>query len=290
MHATKSALLFALPLLSLFVASPARSEEPEPEPAAPARAEEPQWLEVRIQSGKALVIVPILDDETEVWSAASSGDKAFPARLDALRPATFVVPGTSLAPGAFVGYQTEGGASDMWWVMVFEAAGTSDAEGLAIVGDVASPQLRAPGLVSLASASGQEHLLTIRNLLDTKLSAADRRRLGKKVLSKSRVQIVEGSFPADATLLVAVNVPMRGELGMSISTMFTMTSDGRVATMLHAPKLRLERFVPHALGDVDADGFDDVIVKSSYYEGAYDHLLRWPDASPAQATIAGDGA
>jgi hypothetical protein len=234
--------------------------------------------------------VPILDSEADAWSAATQGEKTFPARLDALRPATFIVAGASVTPGAFVGYQTEGGASDMWWVISFEAKGTRDGDGLAILGEVDSPQLRKPGLVSLASVPGQEQLLAIRNVLDTELSAADRRRLGKKVLSKTRVQIVEGSFPADGTMLVAVNVPMRAEPAMWISALFTLTSDGRVATMLHAPDFRLERYEPQSLGDVDADGLDDVIFTSAYYEGDYKHLLRWPEAAPTLATIAGDGA
>jgi hypothetical protein len=282
------AVTLSLSLLALFAGSPAEPEEAVAE--APAAVEMPAYFELRVEAGKAFVTVPLEGDEGDAWSAATSGEKRFPARLDALRPTSFVMPGGSITPGAFVGYETSGGASDMWWVIEFEAKGARDGAGLAILGDVDSPQLRKPGRVALSSATGQEQLVAIRAMLDSKLSAADRKRLGKKVLSKTRVQMIEGSFPNDATMLVSIDVPMKVEPGMSISALFTMTSDGEVATMLHAPKMRLEHFEPQSLGDIDADGLDDVVFESAYYEGRYKHLLRWSDAGPGVTTIAGDGA
>ncbi len=285
------AVSLAFPLLALFAAAPEPVEEAVAEEAPSVAAELPAYFHVQIVDEKARVTVPVLADEVDAWSAAASTetDPSFPARLDALRPTTLVVAGATVAPGAFAGYRTAGGASKMWWVIVFEAKGLRDGEGVAILGDVDAPELRAPAIVSLASARGQEQLVAIRNVLDTKLSHADRRRLGKKVLSKTRVQIFDGNFPGGATTLVAVNVPMKGEPGSWISSMFTLTSDGDVVTMIHAPRLRLERFDPHMLGDVDADGFDDVTLSSAYYEGQYEHLLRWDDGKPFSVVLAGDG-
>lgn len=284
------AVTLSLSLLALFAGSPAEPEEAVAEAPAAEQMQLPAYFELRVEGGKAFVAVPLEGDEGDAWSGATSGEKTFPARLDTLRPTSFVLPGGSITPGAFVGYSTSGGASDMWWVIEFEAKGAREGSGLAILGDVDSPQLRNPGLVALSSATGQEQLVAIRALLDTKLSAADRKRLGKKVLSKTRVKIIEGSFPNDATLLVSIAVPMKVEPGMSISALFTMTSDGEVATMLHAPQMRLEHYEPQSLGDVDADGLDDVVFESAYYEGRYKHLLRWSDAGPRVTTIAGDGA
>jgi hypothetical protein len=284
------AVTLALPLLAALSATPEPVEEVAAEAAPAVEMELPAYFHMRVESGKALVTVPILDGEADAWASAMNGEKTFPSRLDALRPTKLVAAGATVDPGTFFGYRTEGGASEMWWVIAFDAEGMRDGHGLAILGDVDAPELRKPGLVPLASAEGQEHLVTIRNVLDTKLSSADRKRLGKKVLSKNRVQIVDGSFPDGGTMLVVINVPMKGELVMSISSMFTLTSEGEIATMLHAPKMRHDHFELHALGDVDADGFDDLTFMSAYYEGQYEHLLRWNDGKPSVARIAGDGA
>ncbi|NJL33207.1 MAG: hypothetical protein HC893_04310 [Chloroflexaceae bacterium] len=59
---------------------------------------------------------------------------------------------------------------------------------------------------------------------------------------------------------------------------------------MHGPDERLDHFEIDYLIDVDADGVDEVLVSSAYYEGRYDNLLEWQDGSWTMSTLAGDGA
>ncbi|HET6585929.1 MAG TPA: hypothetical protein VFG69_20875 [Nannocystaceae bacterium] len=123
-------------------------------------------------------------------------------------------------------------------------------------------QLHAPVAISHDSDEGIAMLAGVRTVLDEQLSDADRRRLGRKVLSASRVTMVGGAFPADATTVVTVNVPLRSKDPLAeprlISGVFTLDAEGTLARIVVPPKMGTQRFDLRALGDVDGDGFDDL--------------------------------
>lgn len=52
----------------------------------------------------------------------------------------------------------------------------------------------------------------------------------------------------------------------------------------------LDRVVPIAIVDGDGDCIDEVMLYSSYYEGAYDILLEWRAGKPDLTTIGGGGS
>ena len=249
---------------------------------APAEAD---LFEVTVVDGQARVFVPVHADEDEAWNKAAEGSDALPERLDVVRPSTFVLPGKTLAPGAFVGVETDGGASEEWWVLVFDAKGIPEGSGVAVLGELPDPKLRAAKPMKLT----EERVASVRTVLDEKLSRGDRRKLGKKVLTKSRVAMIDGTFADGGTTLVAVNVPMRGH-DTFISALFTLDADGELATVIRAPKARIDRFDPQSVGDLDGDGLDDILFRSSYYEGEFTHLTRWEDGAPHTVMLAGDGA
>ncbi len=145
-------------------------------------------------------------------------------------------------------------------------------------------QLRAADPLSHDSATAAIMIEGVRRVLDEELSTLDRRRLGDKVLSERRVQIYEGAF-GDGAALVTVNVELRVKdpsEPRSITGVFTLTADGDLATILVPPQMRAEQYaVPH-LGDVDADGHDDVHLWTSSPDTTSDTLIRW-DGGTARA-------
>ena len=249
---------------------------------APAEAD---LFEVAVVDGKARVFVPVRAQEDEAWNKAAEGSDAFPERLEVMRPDTFVLPGKTQAPGAFVGYETDGGGSESWWVMVFEAEGLGEASGVAVIGELPDPKLRAAKPIKLT----EERVAAVQTVLDEKLSRGARRKLGKKVLSKSRVTMIDGTFADGGTTLVAVNVPMRG-YETFISALFTLDVDGDLATVIRAPKVRMDRYDPSSAGDLDGDGLDDILFRASYSEGGFTVLTRWDEGAPHTVMLAGDGA
>ena len=102
----------------------------------------------------------------------------------------------------------------------------------------------------------------VRTALGDRLSDADRRRLGRKVLSDSRVKMVSGAFPSNGTTVVTVNVPLRNKDPLAepkfISGVFTLDAAGSLADVVVPPKMQAQRFDLQRIGDVDRDGFDDL--------------------------------
>ena len=141
------------------------------------------------------------------------------------------------------------------------------------------------------SALSSERALdvAVRTVLDAELSAGDRRRLGRKVLSASRLSIVEGSFPGGGTSLVTVNVELRRAdpeaAPLFISGAFTLDAAGTLATIVVPPKMRPQRHELEMVGDVDGDGMLDAVLTEIEEGAGLRKLVTWPGGAPASRVL-----
>lgn len=123
-------------------------------------------------------------------------------------------------------------------------------------------KLHAPTFLSARSDEATTLLDGVRTTLDAELSDTDRRRLGRKVLSETRVRIAAGAFPQDGAFVVTVNVPLRSKDPAApqrfISGVFTLGGAGTLASIVEPPKMQTRRFDLARMGDVDGDGLDDL--------------------------------
>lgn len=129
----------------------------------------------------------------------------------------------------------------------------------------------------------------VRAVLDTQLSAGDRRRLGRKVLSASRVTIVEGTFPASGAILVTVNVELRrpdpAAAPLVVSGAFTVDASGTLATIVVAPEMRPQRHELELAGDVDGDGLLDVVLREVEGDTETRRLVTWTGGNPSMRVL-----
>lgn len=136
-----------------------------------------------------------------------------------------------------------------------------------------------PTEIQHKSPAGQRVVEGMSGILGEKLGALDRRRLGSKVLSESRLSIVEGTFAGGGTRLVAVNVNLRprdpADAPLFISGVFTVTDDGGLVAVVVSPRTRPERFAFEKVGDTDGDGSDDFIYNAANAEGTTRHRVTW---------------
>ena len=134
------------------------------------------------------------------------------------------------------------------------------------------------------SEDGQRVVEGLAGILADKLAPVDRKRLGKKVLSASRVSIVQGSFAGGGTRLVAVNVNLRmkdpAATQQYISGVFTVTDAGGLVSVVVSPRMRPEKFAVEKIGDIDGDGSDDFVYTSDSTDASTRHRVTWNGTEP----------
>jgi hypothetical protein len=137
---------------------------------------------------------------------------------------------------------------------------------------------------------GQRWLEAVRTVLDEKLSAVDRRRLGRKVLSESRVRFATGSFPQGGQTIVTVSVPLTMRdpeaTPMWISGVFTLGPDEELVSVIVPLRMQHMRYDLESMGDVDGDGRDDLLFDVTDAEGTTQHLVTWTGDAPFDRVIA----
>ncbi len=139
--------------------------------------------------------------------------------------------------------------------------------------------MKAPTPIAHGSEDGQRVVEGLGNILAEKLSPLDRRRLGKKVLSKSRVSIAQGSFAGGGTRLVALNVNLRMKdpeaVQQYISGLVTVDDAGGLVSVIVPPKMQPEAFAIEKIGDTDGDGSDDFVYTATSAETTTTHRVTW---------------
>lgn len=155
--------------------------------------------------------------------------------------------------------------------------------------DVDESALHPATLVDLRTDEGQTFVEAVRTVLDEQLAPIDRRRLGRKVLSASRVQITEGTFGAGATALVTVNVELRRkdpiDPPLFISGVFTLDAAGKLGAEIVPLQSRAQRYELESTGDTDGDGIDDFVLGVSDTEEEARRLVSWPGGTPTERAL-----
>ena len=153
--------------------------------------------------------------------------------------------------------------------------------------------MHAPTVLSHRTDEAIELLAGVRTTLDEQLSETDRRRLGRKVLSASRVSMAHGAFPSGGTTVVTVNVPLRAKDPLAaprfISGVFTLDDGGALANVVVAPKMQTHRFDLARLGAVDGDGFDDLELAITGDGSDERRTIRWTDGAPVSEPVGDEG-
>ena len=156
-------------------------------------------------------------------------------------------------------------------------------------GDGNGTGMQKPTEVKHASEDGQRVVGGLAGILADKLAPIDRTRLGTKVLSESRVSIVQGTFAGGGTRLVAVNVNLRVKeadgVPQFISGIFTVTGEGGLVAVVVPPRMRPEKFAFEKVGDIDGDGSDDFVYASEGAEGSSRHRVTWNGTEPSSTTL-----
>ena len=149
--------------------------------------------------------------------------------------------------------------------------------------------MQKPVAIKHKSADGQRVVEGLASILAEKLSPLDRTRLGRKVLSESRVSIAKGTFSGGGTRAVAVNVNLRMKdpdaVQQYISGVFTVDDSGGLVAVVVSPRMRPEKFSFEKLGDTDGDGSDDFVYVSESAEGTSRHRVTWNGNEPKTTTL-----
>ncbi|MBV1858407.1 MAG: hypothetical protein KUG77_08340 [Nannocystaceae bacterium] len=159
--------------------------------------------------------------------------------------------------------------------------------------DPASSSMRKPVEIKHKSQAGQSVIEGVSGILAEKLGPLDRRRLGSKVLSASRVSIASGTFAGGSTRLVAVNVNLRmkdpAATQQYISGVFTVTNSGGLIAVIVPPRMRPERFEFEKVGDTDGDGSDDFVYTAANAEETTRHRVTWNGTEAISKTLTNAG-
>lgn len=143
------------------------------------------------------------------------------------------------------------------------------------------------------SQAGQRVVEGLSGVLAEKLVPLDRRRLGSKVLSESRVSIVQGSFAGGGTRVVAVNVNLRmkdpAATQQYISGVFTVTDAGGLVAVVVSPRMRPDKFAFEKVGDSDGDGSDDFVYTAANAEETTRHRVTWNGAEAVSTALTNAG-
>lgn len=159
--------------------------------------------------------------------------------------------------------------------------------------DTGASSMQTPTEIKHKSPAGQSVLGGLSGILAEKLGALDRRRLGSKVLSESRVSIAAGTFAGGGTRLVAVNVNLRLKdpeaTPQYISGVFTVTDEGGLVAVVVPPRMRPDKFAFEKVGDTDGDGSDDFVYTAANAEETTRHRVTWNGTQAVSTTLQGAG-
>lgn len=246
---------------------------PEPRPLGPVYYAESSkgWIEVRVATDDTEAIsevVQAVGEDGVLWH----GDRRTPAEIRALGSLHLVGAGAPTEARAFVALRAVPGMAGASWVLRFRRGKLAGP--FLAMSDAPSPdaRLRAPGKPRRAKASDPR----IRHLREG-LEAPDAEALAEGAARRRvtyEIQTAAGMFPG-ATALVAVTAVDGGGDGADVelfSAVFTVDDAGAVVQRVEAGRGGKQEI--RALGDLDGDGFDEVVLREQEYEGVMGRLAH----------------
>jgi len=140
------------------------------------------------------------------------------------------------------------------------------------------------GSIRFKSAEGRRLVAALGEIVRDQLSPLNKRRLGTKVMSESRVELARGRFPDAGTAVVLVNVNLRSKSpddpAKFIGGILTLNADAGLATVAVPLQMRETRFELEAVTDVDGDGTDEIVYVARTQGGQSRHRVRWTAQGP----------
>ncbi|MBL8943318.1 MAG: hypothetical protein JNK45_09235 [Myxococcales bacterium] len=253
--------------------TPKPTPSPEPRPLGPVYYADSSrgWIEVRVPTDDTeaiFAVVQAVGEDGVLWH----GDRRTPAEIRELGLLHLVGAGAPTEARAFVALRAVPGMAGASWVLRFRRGKLAGP--FLAMSDAPPPdaRLRAPEEKRRAKASDPR----IRHLRDG-LEAPDAEALAEGVARRRvtyEIQTAPGVFPGASTV-VAVSAVDRGGDGVDVelfSAVFTVDDAGAVVQRVEAGRGGTQEI--RALGDLDGDGFDEVVLREQEYEGVMGRLAH----------------
>ena len=101
-------------------------------------------------------------------------------------------------------------------------------------------------------------------------------------------QMAEGRMPPDFQALVSI-AKKRNDTEW-FATLLFIDAAGHLKDLLAPPLVSINHYPIERVVDIDGDGIDEFVYRSTYYEGEYFLLLKWDGKAWQVLTLGGDGA
>lgn len=143
--------------------------------------------------------------------------------------------------------------------------------------------------VRYKSPLGKRVADALPEIFASKLSPLDKRRLGSKVFSESRISIARGTFPDGGALVVFVNVNLRNKDPEAppkfIGGVVTLSDAASLVSVALPLQTRTQRLDLEAVTDVDGDGVDEIVYTAKDQTSTTRNRIRWTDEGPKSSAL-----
>lgn len=244
--------------------APAVSEAPEPSPIGPAyyATLREGWVEVLVHAEdreQVGAMIDALDGRSEMWA----GDRRIAPEIAALPRLRLISSRGVSEPVAWAQASAEIGMTEAWWRLRYRPRGNKGPFLAVQDPPPTGTKLRKP---SPARAVKRSHALAaalVRGLAEEK----DSNRLPLSAHGVTfTVQLVEGSFPDAAAIAIVTAVDTRAaDVPMFYSLLLAVDGEGRM-TRRASPSTVDWSYDAYAVGDVDGNGLDDLLLEGTGYE------------------------
>lgn len=244
--------------------APAVSEAPEQSPIGPAyyATMREGWVEVLVyakDSDQVVAMIGAMKGRSELWA----GDRGIAPELAALPRLQLIGSRAVSEPLSWAQASAEIGMTEAWWRPRYRPRG--DKGPFLAVQDPppTGTKLRKPSPPRPVKRSHALAAALVRGLAEDK----DSNRLPLSTHGVTfMVQVIEGSFADAAAIAIVTAVDTRAaDVPMFYSLLLVVDGEGRM-TRRASPSTVDWSYEAYAVGDVDGNGLDDLLLEGSGYE------------------------
>jgi hypothetical protein len=270
--------------------APAVPEEPVQSPIGPAyyATMREGWVEVLVHakdSEQVVAMINALDGRSEMWA----GDRRIAPELAALPRLRLISSGGVSEPVAWAQAGAEIGMTEAWWRLRYRPRGNK--------GPYLAVHDAAPAGTKLRKPSPPRKVKKSHPFVAPLLGALAEDKDAKLVPLTSygvtyMVQAIDGDFP-DAAAVAIVTVVDPGETRQpgydvagtsTYSVLLALDGEGRVVRPA-APSFTYYFHEAYAVGDVDGNGFDDLLLEGTAFEDASVDLVLFGVDGPTWVNL-----